>query len=113
MGDLIPFIRPTKRLGSRPVLASPHPALARAALKAILTGKENDMLIARIKASAAITMAGQYAVRLAIASPLGRDLFAISPAQAEQLRKDLEAVLNRVRADARQASGTPLPGSGS
>lgn len=105
MGLLIPFPRKQVRPASKPALASPHPRLLAAAITIIK--QEKPMQIARrIHAMPAVTMAAERAVRLRVATSTTDIDLALSPTQAQQLRRDLSELLDRMR---REAAPLPRP----
>lgn len=66
--------------------------------------------VRRHRLAATTTLAAENAVRLDLHTPLGRSVFALSPSRADELRRDLTALLNRLRRDADEATkaaGTP------
>lgn len=61
----------------------------------------------KIMTTATVTHAGQQAIRLAVHTVIGRQVYALSPYRADLLRRELGAVLDRMRDDAKQAGGPP------
>lgn len=103
MGALIPF-RPRHRPAFEPAIPNAHPALIAAAIAAIKQERFPMLNVRRHRLTATVTHTAEHAVRLDLHTPLGRSVFALSPSRADELRRDLTTLLNRLRRDADEAS---------